>query len=512
MDISAIPGSCDTSDEIDMVALDGNTKTFRKTTSVSSYARVGISSDAHHFHGEAVEDGSSFEYIRRASDSKIFGSLVDVTANTVSQFRVNAMGEQIVETKHTKDFPEEADPFDDEHRRLSPRDDHVPNFLHHNEDISIINKPGEGNTNAKSTLQFVGPDSRKLLDDNGGNIDVLVLWTAGAECRNSGGARGCTRTATTESNMRTMIDLAVTETNTAFDLSGVYTQLHLAHAVFYDYTEVSGKAYGEALNKITGATDVQALRTQYGADLVALLIDDPQYCGLAWVGPDVNYAHSVTNWNCATGYYTFGHEIGHNLGCLHDKGASDACGSSNYNYGYRQPNAKWRTILAYGCASGQCDNNPGTYCGKIQRFSNPKFPYNGDAVGTNQIDNARHINEVKATVAKFYPHVSTCSCDDSTLRAKFPLDNGGTGMRSCAYVQRQSSSRCSLNGASAHCPCTCNSCSSCVDSSYRLKIVDDSGTALRRSCEWVGRKANQISKRCALRGVASSCRSTCGVC
>jgi hypothetical protein len=55
------------------------------------------------------------------------------------------------------------------------------------------------------------------------------------------------------------------------------------------------------------------LRTTYGADIVALLIDDSQYCGKAWLGPSIGLMFSVTAWNCATGYYTFGHEIGHNF-------------------------------------------------------------------------------------------------------------------------------------------------------------------------------------------------------
>lgn len=53
--------------------------------------------------------------------------------------------------------------------------------------------------------------------------------------------------------------------------------------------------------------EAHTLREQYKADLVALIIDDPAYCGMAYLGPSKNYMFSVTAWNCATGYYSFGH-------------------------------------------------------------------------------------------------------------------------------------------------------------------------------------------------------------
>jgi len=146
-------------------------------------------------------------------------------------------------------------------------------------------------------------------------------------------------------------------------------------------------------------------REQYGADIVALIIDDPQYCGLAWLGPSKNLMYSVTAWDCATGYYSFGHEIGHNLGLNHDRGTKNACNSGGYNYGYRATNAAFRSILAYRCESGQCDNNPGGGCTRIIRFSNPSPEgYNNEPVGNDSNDNARKINDVRVTVAGYYPH------------------------------------------------------------------------------------------------------------
>ena len=130
----------------------------------------------------------------------------------------------------------------------------------------------------------------------------------------------CTLTDQTEANIRGTIALAVAETNTAYDRSGVLIELRLVHAYLdADYVEPS---FSSSLSQLRSKTDgkldsVHAKRDQYEADIVALIIDDPQYCGIAYLGPSESLMFSVTAWNCATGYYSFGHEIGHNMVCVH---------------------------------------------------------------------------------------------------------------------------------------------------------------------------------------------------
>jgi hypothetical protein len=449
VDIVNLPTGCEEGDTIDVQLPNGKVKTFKKSTGIRRNKRLnGETEDGLlQFHGES-EDGSSFQYIRN-KDNTIFGSLVDVSDQTVSKFRLDAFGNQVVDTIPTNDFPPEADPIHDE-RMLLKADESISttstsSFLRSN-----------GPTKAQSS------EARDLLNDLGGNLDVLVVWTSNAECRNSGLATGCTRTATTAGNMRSLINLAVTETNTAYDLSGVDTQLNLVHATHVGaYTEVSGDAFSQALNHITSTTDgvidhVHTLREQYGADLVAMIIDDAQYCGLAWLGPSKGSMFSVTAWNCATGYYSFGHEIGHNLGCNHDKGTKGACSDSNYNYGWRDPNANFRSILAYNCKSGQCDNNAGGGCTRVQRFSNPNFLYNGSPIGNAQHDNARRINDVKATVAAYFPHKTTiASITCSGIRRRKCIQRSGCGWKSrkclvCSSITRKRKCRltrgCSWSG------------------------------------------------------------------
>jgi hypothetical protein len=124
-------------------------------------------------------------------------------------------------------------------------------------------------------------NDRKLFDDSGDTIDVMVVWTKLAECGNAGLSSGCIVTASSESLMRGRIDLAIAETNTAFALSGIFTSLRLVHAYRDpDYVE-DGDLY-TSLTHITTADDgfmdsVHSKRILYGADAVQLIAGTHSY-------------------------------------------------------------------------------------------------------------------------------------------------------------------------------------------------------------------------------------------
>ena len=121
------------------------------------------------------------------------------------------------------------------------------------------------------------PNSRRqLYDDLGGNVDVLVVWTKKAECNNAGLPSGCTLTDATENKMRGLIDLAVAETNTAFELSGMFSTLRLVHA-YRDPVYVESTDMKKSLKDITGTGDgildgVHVKRALYGADVVQMIV------------------------------------------------------------------------------------------------------------------------------------------------------------------------------------------------------------------------------------------------
>ena len=60
------------------------------------------------------------------------------------------------------------------------------------------------------------------------------------------------------------------------------------------------------------------------ADVAALLVDNFNYCGIAYFHTlSSGDTLSVTMKRCALGYYSFGHEIAHNLGALHNREVSN---------------------------------------------------------------------------------------------------------------------------------------------------------------------------------------------
>jgi len=184
--------------------------------------------------------------------------------------------------------------------------------------------------------------------------------------------------------------------------------------------------FGQALDDLTGTTDgqmdnVHALRNTYGADLVSLMIENGDYCGIAWIGPSAAHGFSVVNRGCAISNSTFAHELGHNMGAMHDPYqvsiGGEPNGPFNYGYGYVSLAGRFRTVMAY---DSQC-NASGFSCTRIPYMSNPNITYAGLPIGTQQSDPthtsnvARVLNETSATVANFRAAVSPLAPTTTTL-------------------------------------------------------------------------------------------------
>ncbi|HZG54421.1 MAG TPA: zinc-dependent metalloprotease family protein [Pyrinomonadaceae bacterium] len=66
--------------------------------------------------------------------------------------------------------------------------------------------------------------------------------------------------------------------------------------------------------------EVHELRDTHKADVCVLLIDSPLACGKAdKIFATEDRAFAVVHYSCATGNYSFGHEIGHLQGASHNK-------------------------------------------------------------------------------------------------------------------------------------------------------------------------------------------------
>jgi hypothetical protein len=109
------------------------------------------------------------------------------------------------------------------------------------------------------------------------------------------------------------------------------------------------------------------------------------------------FAFSLVNWDCATGNFSFGHELGHLMGSHHDWNTTAEIGCFTYSKGYQAPNRSFRTIMAYDCPGG---------CPRINHWSNPDILYNGQPTGANYLgptpaDNRRSINSTTPVVVKW---------------------------------------------------------------------------------------------------------------
>jgi hypothetical protein len=227
--------------------------------------------------------------------------------------------------------------------------------------------------------------------------DILVLYSPAARTRyqSSGG-------------VESRILSAIAAANQAYANSGLALSLNLVHMAETQYVETGdmGQALSALRQNGDGQMDeVHALRDLHGADLVALVNEDGNYCGIAYVMTSVSTgfassAFSVTASNCLSGQ-TLAHEVGHNQGNMHDRDNSSNAGAYPYSYGYRRCVADgtgFRTVMSYSCTGAP----------RVNHFSNPAVLYSGYATGiayetdpAASAEAARSMGNTAATVASF---------------------------------------------------------------------------------------------------------------
>ena len=206
------------------------------------------------------------------------------------------------------------------------------------------------------------------------------------------------------------INNAVAGANLCFRNSEVPIQIRLVHHHETDYVPTG--SLDVDLERLTGKNDgylddVHTLRDQYGADIVTLLSTDSDMGGLANTlsYPSISFEESAFNvcvWDqIGAPVFTLAHEIGHNMGCLHNR--EDASGSlDDYDYKAFAFGKRWflegegyRTIMAYNDASKSYNNS-------IPFFSNPSVSYLGVPTGNSgQEDNALALTISAPYVSNF---------------------------------------------------------------------------------------------------------------
>ena len=259
-------------------------------------------------------------------------------------------------------------------------------------------------------------------------IDIMVIYTAEA----AAGASG---------DIQDEIQLAIDVTNQTFINSQVNAQLNLVHAYQTDFTEDEDtcdelRGYLDFMQQKNDGVmdDLHSLRNEYNADVISFWVED----GCGWggrarimttvSGDFEDRAIHVLKRSCASSYYCFTHELGHNMSARHDRFADNRDGSPfDFNHGYVDIDNTFRTIMAYNSACTDAD----TSCSRIPYWSNPDVYYTTDddvtvttgiADGEEASNNALTLNTTKDVIAAFRDN-GTCNSSIMTLTVDAPVQD-----------------------------------------------------------------------------------------
>ncbi|HTM33142.1 MAG TPA: M12 family metallo-peptidase [Vicinamibacterales bacterium] len=217
-------------------------------------------------------------------------------------------------------------------------------------------------------------------------VDVAVFYTAAARA----GAGG-------QPAIEALIAQGISDSNTAYARSNIQATMRLVGMGELAGFVESATDMSDDLRAFTSLPAVEAARNSVQADLMHLVVANTtgNACGIGWLGPRADFAHAVSARQCFA-QFTFTHETGHNFGNHHAPEDGATGGYRPYSYGYKNCGAgtRFRTVMAYACASGA--NAP-----RILNMSNPAVAYSGMPSGTASQNNALSQSEAFPIVQGF---------------------------------------------------------------------------------------------------------------
>ncbi|HSI35107.1 MAG: M12 family metallo-peptidase [Phycisphaerae bacterium] len=210
-----------------------------------------------------------------------------------------------------------------------------------------------------------GLEPRQLLT----TIDVMVVYSNNALTAFGGD------NASIQRAIRQSIDFA----NLAHQNTGDNVVLRLVHTANLNYSSTANQT--TQLAALQSDATVATWRTQYGADLVSMVVDSPQLGGglgnsLTNSTNDSNVAFSVVGYQgIGPGTYTLMHELAHNMGAGHERDNATQYAEGAfpaYSFGFHATGVHG---TEYGDAM--------SYQGKrLPVFATPTYVHDGVAMGS----------------------------------------------------------------------------------------------------------------------------------
>jgi len=269
----------------------------------------------------------------------------------------------------------------------------------------------------RSAMAMTGP-----CTEDGSQLDILIMYTP----EFAAGAGSMTA-------VQVYADDAIAELNLSLFNSGIPTTANLVGLVQTVDSE-SGTIFTNLSNLRTPGSgrydEVHALRDALKADIVSLFAENASgACGIANIGvqahqtPRPDYAFNVCNRSClGTSLFTFSHEVGHNLGLLHDV-AADPCllsGAEPQAHGYVDPAETYQTIMSTGSAAP-----------RLQRFSDPNASEAGIPLGEAGVaDSVSALLNSVVTASRFRDRDQDgnglCDLDEIAMDPSLDCDGNAT--------------------------------------------------------------------------------------
>jgi hypothetical protein len=310
-----------------------------------------------------------------------------------------------------------------------------------------------GNAAATTSTATVAADVTPLPGST--VVDVLVLYTSGF-VTDKGGTAGASAA----------IDHLIAISNQAYRDSGVALMLRRVGAEQVSVSDQTSNS--TTLANLTNGTgpfaNVKTRRNALGADLVTLVRPFwQQYqagCGTGWIGGyggapitgSSGYAYSVVSEGrdrAGSGWYcdvtSFTHELGHNMGLMHDRATvsrqGGGQGATAYAYGYGI-DGTFGTVMSYMWPKLGKFSNPRDYtCAGNLRCGVP------DTNTTTSADNTKALGVTRTGVAAFR---------SSTVQTQLTISGTVTVNGAARSGVTISGASCSLSGTNGVYQCKVN--------------------------------------------------------